>query len=162
SSRSTRTVRSLTSSQLASSPTRSRAHGATVATLSRNDSTRPARMPSNPPLGITKAHCQWLSRLISTKIRPGSNWPMVFFGSPAEPEPQHIHGRPELAHAEASLRTDERMPAIRAHHQIGAHVALALGGHHLKPDHAAVLLDEGLGLRAHPEAERGIAPGVVG
>src|SRR5262249_25232417 len=28
-------------------------------------------------------------------------------GSPAQPEPQHVHGRPELAHAEAGLPTDE-------------------------------------------------------
>jgi hypothetical protein len=57
-SRSMTTVRSLTSSQSRSSPTRSCRNGA-MSTISARKGSRPFRRTSSkPPLGMTKAHCQ--------------------------------------------------------------------------------------------------------
>ena len=69
-SRSTATVSKLTLLQSCNSETRSLKNGSRPAISCRNASSPRFFIFSASPLGITNAHCQYLSRLISTSILP--------------------------------------------------------------------------------------------
>ncbi len=75
----------------------------------------------------------------------------------AQPEPQHVHRRAEVADLDAGLVPHRRMPSIGADDEIGADVDFGTVDRRLHTDDPAALLDQPLRLGMHQEPEAGIA-----